>query len=254
MSGRGAERILDLVEWLAEQTAPVGLNEAASRLDIPKSSTLLLLRILVDRAYVAREDGRYRLVRTPGDTANHGVAWATILRIAEPLLADAVSVAQESGFVAVLTPEQRVHYLVKLLPQREIRYDRDISGDRIPHQVASGMILLAGLSDAALEVYLASVPAFGDDPDTVRAKIHQARADGYAVNLVGRVEGAAGCAAPIRGHDGAIVAAINISGPRDRFTAHLDRSVKAAVDAARRASETLARRQANHKQPLGGRQ
>ncbi|WP_108662144.1 IclR family transcriptional regulator [Acuticoccus kandeliae] len=252
MSGRGAERILDLVEWLAEQTQPVGLNDAAHSLAIPKSSALLLIRVLVERGYVVREDGRYRLVRTVGESPPHGIAWATILRIAEPILADAVRAAHESGFVAVLTPEERVHYLIKLLPQREIRYDRDISGDRIAHQVASGIVLLGGLPDDALEGYLAALPGEGDDPAAVRDRILKAREDGYAVNLVGRVEGAAGCAAPIRGRDDRVVAAMNISGPRDRFTANLDRSVSAVVEAARRASEALARRQTTRKQGLGG--
>ena len=45
MTGRGSERILLLIEWLAEQTEPVTLSEAVTALDLPKSSALGLLRM-----------------------------------------------------------------------------------------------------------------------------------------------------------------------------------------------------------------
>ncbi|ESR27373.1 IclR family transcriptional regulator [Lutibaculum baratangense] len=253
MGGRGSERILDLIEWLAERTAPTGLSDAAQALEIPKSSALLLLRTLVARGYVAREGSGYRLVTLPGEHAHGGVlGWGTLLRLAEPFLETAVREAEESGFIAVLTPERRVHYLTKKLPQREIRYDRDISRDRIAHHVASGLVLLCDLPDDELEAHLAACEENEAERDAARERILQARREGYAVNLIGRIEGAGGVAAPIIGGDGRIVAAVNISGPKDRFSEHLDRSVSAVVEAARRASQELARRHATQKTALGG--
>ncbi len=67
MSGRGAERILDLIEWLASRSEAVSLAEVVQALALPKSSTLLLLRTLVEARYVTRQtDGRYLLIRLPG--------------------------------------------------------------------------------------------------------------------------------------------------------------------------------------------
>lgn len=253
MSGRGSERILDLVEWLAERTAPTGLADVAQALEIPKSSALLLLRTLVDRGYVSREGRGYRLVRLPGEHAHGGsLGWGTLLRVAEPALEAAVREAQESGFVAVLTPERRVHYLTKKLPQREIRYDRDISRDRIAHHVASGLVLLGGLSDEELEAYLAETETDPAEREAARGKVLEARRAGHAVNLIGRIEGAGGVAAPVTDGDGRIVAAMNISGPRDRFTEQLDRSVSAVVEAARRVSQELSRRHATRRTAQGG--
>ena len=253
MGGRGSERILDLVEWLAERTDAVGLSDAAQALDMPKSSALLLLRTLVARGYVDREETAYRLVRLPGEGARaDGFGWGALLRVAAPFLTSAVEEVGESGFVAVLNPERRVHYLAKQLPQREIRYDRDISRDRIAHHVASGIVLLGGLSDDELEGYLAECEQDPAERDLARERIVAARREGHAVNLVGRIEGAAGVAAPVIGDEGRVIGAINISGPKDRFAEHLDRSVSTVVDVARRVSQEFARRRAARKTALGG--
>ena len=116
MSGRGAERILDLVEWMAGQVAPFGLADAAQAMATPKSSMLLLLRTLVDRGYADRlPDGRYALARLPGEMGSTGRAWNTLLRVAEPALRAAVDAVRETGFVAVLD-EGKVRYLNKLRP------------------------------------------------------------------------------------------------------------------------------------------
>ena len=52
MSGRGAERILATIEWLADAARPVAFAEVVRALDLPKSSALALLRTLVAAGYV----------------------------------------------------------------------------------------------------------------------------------------------------------------------------------------------------------
>lgn len=240
---RGYERVLQLIEWLSAQAEPVTLAQVVQHLSWPKSSALLLLRSLVDNAYVARlADNRYQLVRLPGEPSPHNTAWGTLVRMSEPILRETVDAVKETGFVAVLTPDLHLRYLNKLLPPREIRYDRDISKLRIPHHVASGLMLLAGMSEPEFNAYIEQVElAPGDDIEQIRSLVDTARRNGYAVNLQGRVEGASGVSAPIIGSNGRFIAAINISGPRERFTNHLDELISGAVEAARRASETLNR-------------
>jgi len=241
--GRGYERVLQLIEWLSAAAQPAALADVVNGLGWPKSSALLLLRSLVDGGYVARmPDSRYQLIRLPGEPSASNTAWSTILRITEPILRETVDAVNETGFVAVLTPDHRLRYLNKLLPPREIRYDRDISKLRIAHYVASGMILLAGMSVPEFEAYLAKIdPSSGDDIETIRSLIQTARRQKYAVNLQGRVEGAAGVSAPIVDASGRYIAAINLSGPRERLSSNLDRVVSGAVEAAQRASTALAR-------------
>lgn len=241
MSGRGTERLLDILEWLAMQPASVSFTDVVNSLGLPKSSTLELLRLLVQRSYVDRlSDGRYRLMRLPGEVSEGHEAWGTLLKIAEPVLREAIGQTEETGFVAVMDGFE-VRYLNKLLPNREIRYDRDITRLRTPHDVASGIVLLSEVDDAVLEDYCAKHALSDDQHSQVTSKTDKARQDGYSVNLQGLVEGAGGVSAPIRNRDGQIVAAINIAGPKDRIVSEIDRIVDAVVSAAHAVSEELAR-------------
>lgn len=246
MAAPSAVRILDLIEWLATQSAPVALTQTCQALDLPKSSTLLLFTALVEGGYAERGgDGRYRLVRLPGEPSAGRQAWGTLLRVAEPYLRQAVAEAQESGFVAVLTDGMRIRYLNKLLPDREIRYDRDIANDRTPHHVASGLAILGALPEAQLERYLSTLDAKAtgtDHPDQVRARIAKVRADGFAINLKGRVDGASGVAAPILDADHQVIGAINLSGPTDRVVNNVDAVARVAKRTAAQVSEEIARR------------
>ncbi|MBW8726752.1 MAG: helix-turn-helix domain-containing protein [Inquilinus limosus] len=245
MSGRGAERILDLLEWLSARAEPASLADVAQTLDLPKSSTLLLLRLLVERRYAERlADGRYRLVRLPGDRPEGREAWNALLRLAAPHLDRAVEESGESVFVAVLDGDA-IRYLNKLLPAREIQYDRNIGPTRIPHQVSSGVALLSSLPAEALEAYCGRL---GLDPGQRRELLSRTEAtarEGFHFNPQGVVEGASGVAAPILDGTGRAVAALNISGPHPRVVANLPKITRAVLAGAQAISAELAKRSSN---------
>lgn len=243
MSGRGAERILLLVEWLAGQHQAVAFSDAVAALGLPKSSTLALLRTLVDLGYVRREsDGRYRLYRLPGEPSGGHQVWGTLARLTEEILRDAVRQAGESGFIAVLDDESRVRYISKILPEREIRYDRDVSVARLAYQVASGLVLLTGFDAKDLEAYARKAAKDAGDAalhDVILEKVRTARAEGHAVNLRGVIEGAAGVAAPIYDTAGNLRAAFNISGPAERVAGNVEKVVAVTREGAVRATAAL---------------
>ena len=208
MSGRGAERILLLIEWIAPRDAPFTFTEVVEALALPKSSALASLRLLVDQGYLSQgTNRRYELIRLPGQPDAGGAGQGTLRRIARAILQDMVAEAGESGFLAVLGEGQTVRYLIKLLPSREIRYDRDVDVPRRPHQVSAGIALLTGF-------FFATALGVG--------KVAAARASGAHVNPRGIVEGAAGISAPVRDAQGRVIAALNIAGPADRLAEHFD--------------------------------
>lgn len=242
MSGKGAERVLDAIEWFATTIEPVTYTDFVQALDIPKSSAVLLLRLLVSRGYLERlPDNRYELIRLPGEGAEAGASWAAILRLADRHLKEAVSLVGETGFVAVLD-NNRIRYLNKILPNREILYDRDIATSRLPHQVASGLIMLAHFSPEELENYFQEAEVPCNQQDTIREALEKARIDGIYVNNNGVVEGAAGAASAVKDAQGKVVAAINISGPRERFIQDIDRIKEAVISVASAVSMDLVHR------------
>ncbi|SFP83757.1 IclR family transcriptional regulator [Tranquillimonas alkanivorans] len=246
-SGRGSERVLLLLEWLAGKTRAVTLAEATDALAAPKSSVLNLLRMLVEMGYVEKEgDSGYRLIRLPGEVGAGHSMHGTLLRRCDGAVRTAVERSKESGFIAVREGDY-IRYLCKILPDREIRYDRNIEVQRRTVQVSSGIAILTGLDDAALAEVLNDAEADGlDEAEVLRARVNKARMDGYAVTHRGVVEGAAGVAAPISDASGVVVAALNIAGPAARLNDNLDNIIEIVRDGAIQASEALGWRNPNH--------
>lgn len=246
MSGRGAQRVLSLIEWLATCVEPVSLTETALALDMPKSSCLGLLRMLVDLGYVETTDPtHYRLVKLPGEFDAEGRTYGTLLRVLEPVVEEAVRASGESGFIAVLEPDFSVRYLTKMTPKREISYDRDITIPRQANQVSSGLVLLSGELHEALADYANSAAVAATQSHSGKALIAEVRATelrGYATTRQGVVEGAAGVSAPIFDHNGKMVAALNIAGPALRMSRDMDAFVRHVTQYAEKASQVLGSR------------
>nr|WP_281065574.1 IclR family transcriptional regulator C-terminal domain-containing protein [Jiella sonneratiae] len=190
-----------MVEMLGRRSQPISVSAAAVSLGLPKSSCHRLLTLLVAKGYVERVEGKlYRLVRPVG-LGGLTPFQSKLAGIAEPILAAAALRSGVSSFLTVLLGSGCLRYIVKKLPAgQEMVYDRDISRDREPSLVASGKCLLA----------------YGSAADTKEAEA--IRAAGLVVNLEGVMEGASGVAAPIFSVSGECLAAVNLAGPRSRFS------------------------------------
>ncbi|CAM3252031.1 IclR family transcriptional regulator [Paracoccus nototheniae] len=240
MSGRGVERILDLIEWFAAHPGTASLTQVAAALGMPKSSALQMLRTMTERGYLERDPaGDYVLRRLPGEISGDGRNYGALLALAAPLIEKAVLLTQESGFLAVMDGTD-IRYLNKILPDREIRYDRNIAITRPAHKVASGIVILAAGSDEAIADYAARLPE--PEAEDLARMIAMARRDGVYLNPRGVIEGAAGAAAAILSRSGTVLGAINISGPQSRMTAAGDSVCKVVHDTARAVTEEIARR------------
>jgi DNA-binding IclR family transcriptional regulator len=98
-------------------------------------------------------------------------------------------------------------------------------GERLPiYAGAGGKVLLAFLPRRTRQATLARLvlARFTDKTIRNRARLERQlgtiRRQGYATSVAERFAGASAVAAPVRGADGAVIAAVNISGPSDRFT------------------------------------
>ena len=91
MSGRGVERILDMIEWFAASPDGASLSEIAASLAIPKSSALQMLQSLTERGYIRRRDGGdYCLLRLPGDVSRESRNYGALIALVSPYLSHAV--------------------------------------------------------------------------------------------------------------------------------------------------------------------
>lgn len=229
--------------FLFDPARPVrDLRSLVEATGIPKATLLGILNTLVRHDFLLREteSGRYRLGYAWLRLADIRRTQSEIRQSALPIMRQIRDAVDETVILSLKIGDRRVHldYVESTQPLRRIAHP----GHEAPlHVGAAGRVLLAGLSDEDVAAYVARA----DGIDAARAaEIHQAvekiRRDGYAI-VAGTVNpDTAAVAAPVQSYDGATVAALTISCPRDRFTNRLGATfARAVVEGARALSRSL---------------
>ena len=136
-------------------------------------------------------------------------------RVATPYLAALSGRLQETTSVAVLDRDDIV-YVVRLGARRVVASGLTV-GTRLPAYLTShGRVQLAALPDAELDAYLARVklePRTAQtttDPAQLRAKLLEARLNGFALVDQELEEGVTSIAVPVRDVEGKVVASVNV--------------------------------------------
>ncbi|MFC0551003.1 IclR family transcriptional regulator [Planotetraspora thailandica] len=221
---QSVDRAISILEILSRRRE-AGVSEIAVELAVHKSTAFRLLGALESRGLVeqAEDRGKYRLsfgiVRLAG-----GVAGRLDLTQQSRLVCRRL--AEEIGETVNLAVV-RSHYAVNL---DQVRGPSAVTthnwvGQLTPlHATSSGKVLLAHLDErhrdrlietAGLESFTSGTVT---SPDVLRAQLGEARERGYAVTVEEYEIGLNAIAAPIRSHDGEVIAAVSASGPAYRFS------------------------------------
>lgn len=221
---QSVDRAITILEILSERRE-AGVSEIAQEISVHKSTAFRLLGALESRGLVeqAEERGKYRLsfgiIRLAGGVASR----LDLTQQSRPVCRRLAEEVGETVNIAVL----RSHYAVNL---DQVRGPAAVTthnwvGELTPlHATSSGKVLLAHLDDlhrtrlvtaGGLEPY---TPNTITSADALEKQLLQARERGYAVTVEEYEIGLNAVAAPIRSHDGEIVAAVSASGPAYRFS------------------------------------
>lgn len=221
---QSVDRAITVLEILARR-GEAGVSEVAGELDVHKSTAFRLLGALEARGLVeqAGERGKYRLgfgiVRLAGAVTGR----IDITQQARPVCERLAEEVGETVNIAVL----QEHYAINLY---QVRGPGNITahnwvGQLTPlHATSSGKVLLAHLPAAERAALLATAGLRKVGPRTITAKakleknLAEALERGYACTLEELEVGLHAVAAPIRGQDGRVIAALSASGPSYRFT------------------------------------
>ncbi|MGE5372131.1 MAG: IclR family transcriptional regulator [Solirubrobacterales bacterium] len=246
---QSVERALSIIEALADEGAPMHLGDLANKVDLKPSTAHRLLGTLMTRGFVDQDDqSRYKLgmkLYYIGATATYAV---DVRKLASPYMRDLLDRYNETVNLAILDRGEVVY--VDQLESNNIVVVRMFAkvGSRGPaHCTGSGKALLAGLTDEELAEYLetADLQRFTNDtitdPKVLARELQRVRSDGFALDLCERDEGVRCVAAPIKNHEGRVVAAISVSGPSMRMTtAYINQELISVVtDTARKISEKM---------------
>ncbi len=240
-SVRKATQILDLFslehpEW--------GVSEAARVLELPKSTTSVLMSSLHDRRLLCRtSDGRYRLGWRLFELSQTLLDTTPFRSKARQIMKELVSCWMETMHLAVLDGVQAV-YVEKLQPTPAVKIDISRAGARLPaHCSGVGKVLLShckweyvaeALNDQRLPALTSNTIANLDD---LAAELQRVRERGYAYDDEETVVGLCCVAAPIQDTDGNVIAAVSFSVPAFRFYPRKKKYTDAVIDAAKRISK-----------------
>ncbi|MFF4442888.1 IclR family transcriptional regulator [Streptomyces sp. NPDC001621] len=249
--GRGAasavqsvDRAVSVLEILARH-GEAGVTEIADELDVHKSTAFRLLGVLENRGLVAqaKDRGKYYLGAGVLRLAGAAAVRLDISQEGVPVCREVADELGETVNIAVLDDDAAVNIM-------QARGTASVTaqnwlGRRTPlHATSSGKVLLAHMSPTLREGLLArSLPRFTERTVTgatmLRAELEAVVEQGYGLTVEELELGLAAVAAPVRAHDGKVIAAISVSGPvyrlnADRLPEVAKRTVAAGAELSRR--------------------
>jgi DNA-binding IclR family transcriptional regulator len=212
----------DIIELLAHSDRPLALTEIANALDLAKSNVHRLLQALTERNYVFRVEssGRYVASIKLWELGSAVLAKLDLKLHAQEVMDDLLAKTGETVHLSVLDGDEVV-YVHKLDSPNPVRAYTQIGGRAQAYCVATGKAMLAYRSLAALELMAQSLQPRTDatitDPRKFLLEMDRIRVQGFAVNRGEWNANVAGIAAPITDASGTVIAAIGLSGPKERF-------------------------------------
>lgn len=231
-----------LLEMLAHSDRPLGVTELAARAGLGKSNAHRLLQALVELGY-ARHDadaGTYSVSIRLWELGSAVLANLDLRRVAEPWMQRLLEDTRETVHLSVLDGDEVV-YVHKLDSPEPVRAYSQIGGRAPAHCVATGKALLAWQPPALLEALAARLAPHS--PNTIVApaafldEMTRIRTAGFATNRGEWRASVWGVAAPVHGPDGAVIAAVGVSGPAERLRGARLKALGADVVSAARAIE-----------------
>lgn len=213
---------LRLLEELARSDRALGITELSERLGLNKSNVHRMLQSLVELRYVHQDDesSAYRASLRLWEIGVAVLSHFDIRRLAEPFMQRLLQETRETVHLSILD-EDEVVYIHKIESPEPVRAYTRIGGRASAWCVATGKAMLAYEDPARLALLASRLTRETEhtitSADEFMSALERVRHKGYAVNRGEWQNGVHGVAAPIRGADRQVIAAVGISGPAERM-------------------------------------
>ena len=210
-------RVVHVIDLLARR-GPLGVRAIAQALDVPLGSAHRILLDLASEAVVERTASgewalSYRLLEIVGVHLER----VQLPRLARPVLEALASDTRETVFLAVPSRDEIV-YLDKVQTDLQLQLNAELGTRRPMHCTGLGKAILAFLSPAQQEQFLAGselrpfTPNTITDPMMLRLELERTRERGYALDHEEIIPGVHCIAVPILNFTGHAVGAISVAG------------------------------------------
>jgi DNA-binding IclR family transcriptional regulator len=216
-------KALQLLATFSVRERQLSLADLAGRTGIPRATAFRLLSTLEEEGFLVKEDGEYRPGFKCFVLGSVAAASLDLRKEARPCLVALRNDTGETSQIAILDTWQVV-YLDRVPSQQAVGYMTARAGAILPaYCTGLGKALLAYrpedevVSWAATQTFKAHTPNTITSVERLADEMRAIRERGYATDEQERETGVRCIAAPIRDHDGEVVAAISVAGPADRM-------------------------------------
>src|SRR5918997_4116174 len=221
---QSVDRALSVLEILAAH-GEAGVTEVAAELGVHKSTAFRLVAVLESRGFVEQlaDRGKYRLGFGVVRLAGAAAAQLDIAHEGRPICEALAADVEETMNIAILDSDRAVNVTQVRGPAALSTHNWVGQGTPL-HATSSGKVLLAYAPDAVRKGVLSKelrryTHATITDPETLRQDLDWIVEQGWGATVEEYEVGLSAVAAPVRGADGDVVAAVSVSGPSFRMDA-----------------------------------
>ena len=242
---RSLVKTAQIFDTLMAENKPVGVNEFARKLDMPKSTVSRFLSTMEVLGFVRREagSGKFRLGLKLFELGCRAIEDMDLREIAVPHMAKLRDAINENVLLTVLEGE-RITYLEKLESTQAVVTQMNVGATAPAHCVSSGKAMLAHHPELAERILASELTRYSSqtivDPTRMREELETIQGCGYALNKGEFREDVCGVAAPIFDARGIAVGAISTATPASRMNEERWREhIEAVMEVTRTISKLL---------------
>jgi IclR family KDG regulon transcriptional repressor len=240
-------RACSILRYLSKDKAHFKISELARQLQLDRSTTYRILLSLEGCGLVEKNGrtGEYSLGMAAFEIGNTYLRQMDFIQISKPIMSDLAMMVQETVHLAVLSDTEIV-YVDKVDSPRTLGVMSKI-GQRAPvYCTALGKVLLAHQPKEELARIVREIKLKPFTKHTITYKkklmeeLRKVHEQGYALDQREYEEDVECIGAPIRDHQGDVIAALSISGPQRKInTPHEKQFISQVVKAAALVSSKM---------------
>jgi DNA-binding IclR family transcriptional regulator len=244
---RAVERALSVLDAFTPAGNELSLKQIAANTGLSKPTAFRILSTLERHNYITFDSASvsYRLGSKLLELGGLALSSLALRQVAGPYLNRLQAQTASTVLMAILMDDALV-YIDKRETAGPLRIASDIGWRRSPHFGMLGQVLMAFQTEAESRRLLDSSPLVRHTPFSILdeeafvTRLADIRRDGYVVEFDEAIEGVWGVAAPVRGFDGKVIAAVGVASPVSERSQAKIAAVATAVDAcARGISEAM---------------
>jgi len=217
------ERGLSVMRAFRDQSDRLTLSDVARLVSLPRATARRCLLTLKALGYVENQGRYFSLSPQVLTLAQAYLSSSPLPRVAQSSLERVSESLGESCSLSLLHNDE-VIYIARSTRKRIGSLHRDVGAHLPAHCTSMGRVLLAALSDADFEAYLANanLEAFTrrtvTDKAVLRERIEKVKTRGYSIVDQELEPELLSIAVPVQNASGRVIAALNVSAQASQFT------------------------------------